>query len=219
MLSTWPCRTGDEFALCFDSGRDYRILVSPALFDESNKLRHFTAELMRGLDAEGLDAFLPDLPGQNESLADLSQQTLAGWADDMAAAAQHFQATHILAIRAGAALAPDLPGWDYAPLPPAKQLKSMLRGRTLAAREAGREETSTALLERGRTEGLELAGYAFGPRMIAGLADADTLPPSRRRAIAQAELPGAGLWLRAEPDHDADQVSAMAALIMAEARL
>ena len=47
------------------------------MFDEANKLRHFTIELMRRLDTAGIDTFLPDLPGCNESLAPLEAQT--GW--------------------------------------------------------------------------------------------------------------------------------------------
>jgi hypothetical protein len=45
----------------------------------------------------------------------------------------------------------------------------MIRARTLAAREAGRDEDSATLLEHGRAEGLDLAGYRCGASLIAGL--------------------------------------------------
>ena len=107
---------GEEMALCFDDFRRWRLLIVPALFDESNRMRRFTVEVMRRLDAAGVDSFLPDLPGCNDSLAPLEVQTLAGWKAGMTSAAHFFRATHVLAIRAGALLAPThIPGWHYAP--------------------------------------------------------------------------------------------------------
>ena len=49
----------------------------PALFDEANKLRRrHTVEVIRRLDAAGIDCLLPDLPGCGESLSPLAEQTL-----------------------------------------------------------------------------------------------------------------------------------------------
>jgi hypothetical protein len=71
------------------------------------------------------------------------------------------------------------------------------------------------LLEQGRTEGLELAGYRFGAGLIAGLQDA--LPQIEgQRLIAQAELGGAGLWLRAEPSAAPEQSVALCRIIAAD---
>src|SRR5690606_40636896 len=112
MISAWPGPDGDEYAVVFDRSRERRILVLPALFDEANKLRHFTVETMRRLDEAGFDSMLPDLPGCNESLAPLEEQTLLMWRDAAGAAANHFAATHALAIRGGALCAPaELPTW------------------------------------------------------------------------------------------------------------
>ena len=69
------------------------MLILPALFDEANKLRHFTVEVMRRLDAAGIDSFLPDLPGCNESRAPLETQTLTGWREAAEAAAGLFLGT------------------------------------------------------------------------------------------------------------------------------
>jgi hypothetical protein len=49
--------------------------------------------------------------------------------------------------------------------------------------------------------------------MIADLESAELAPAPRQRDIAQGDLGGAGLWLRAEPDHDPRQADALAAII------
>jgi hypothetical protein len=217
MIAAWPCPgSGEEYALAFDKSRAHRVLVLPALFDESNKLRHFTAEVMRRLDGSGIDSFLPDLPGCNESLAPLEDQTLESWRTAAAEAAWHFSATHVLAIRAGALLAPEaLSGWRYAPAAGSTQLRSLLRARVLASREAGRDEDREGLLAEGRQSGLELAGYRLGPQMIADLAEAALPDAGKLRDIAQGDVGGGALWLRAEPDHDPKQADALAAIVSA----
>ena len=189
-----------------------RLLVLPALFDEANRLRRFTVEVMRRLATRGIASVLPDLPGCGESLAPLEAQSLPLWREAAAAAATHFAASHVLTIRASASLAPQgLPGWHYAPSAPASQLRSLLRARILARREAGVEETSEALLTQGLTQGLELAGHRLGPALLADLSAgsaAPTLP-----VITQNALAAPGLWLRAEPGEDAAQAARLATLI------
>jgi len=204
---------GEEYALAFDQGRTRRVLVLPAWFDEANKLRHQTVEIMRRLDRAGIDSFLPDLPGCNESLAPLEAQTLEGWRTGADAAAGQCRATHVLAIRAGALFAPDLPGWLFAPLGGGQLLRGMLRARTIAARESGREETRESLLETGRRAGLELGGHRLGAAMIAALENAEVPANPRQRTLAQGDIGGGSLWLRAEPAFDPDQADALAALI------
>jgi len=212
---TWPCPTADgtraeEHALCRDGGRPHRLLIVPALFDEANRLRRLTVEVMRRLDRAGIDSFLPDLPGCNESPAPLDRQTIETWRAATQAAAHHFGATQVLAIRGGALLAPALPGWRYAAVSGESLLRGLLRARVLASKEAGLAETREGLLEQSKTKGLELAGYALGRDMVAELAEAT---PADLTDIGQAQLGGAGLWLRAEPDHDPSQAEALAALV------
>ena len=104
-----------------------------------------------------------------------------------------------------------LPGWSYAAVAGAALLNSMMRARVIASREAGVSETREALLEAGVYEGLELAGSRLGAVMVGDLPDArpdDSLMP-----IAQADLGGAGLWLRAEPAHDEAQADAIARIV------
>jgi hypothetical protein len=216
MIAAWPGPDGEEYAVAFDKSRGHRVLVLPAWFDEGNKLRHFTVEVMRRLDGSGIDSFLPDLPGCNESLAPLDAQTLDGWRSEAAEAASYFAATHVLALRSAAIIAPDLPGWRYAPQAGSSQLRSLLRARVLAAREAGRDEDRNTLLAEGCENGLELAGYRLGSAMVAELAEGELPAPGRQRDIAQGDLGGAGLWLRAEPDHDPRQADALAAIVAME---
>ena len=217
MIAAWPGPEGTEYAVAFDRGRERRVLVLPALFDEANKLRHFTVEVMRRLDEAGLDAFLPDLPGCNESLAPLEAQSLHAWRDAGEAAATHFGATHALTVRGGALCAPaSLPAWRYAPATGASILRAMLRARVIASKEAGLEENRDTLLEQGRATGLELAGYRLGAAMIRELEAAEPPGGAALANIAQGDLGGAGLWLRAEPDHDAAQAIALAANVAAD---
>lgn len=215
----WPCpqpggAIAEEYALAFDRRRDARLLIVPALFDEANRMRRFTVEVMRRLDAAGIDSILPDLPGANESMASLDAQSLGGWRAAMAAAAAHFGATHLLAIRGGCLLAPDaLPGWLHAPAKGGSILRQMLRARTLAAREAGREETRDGLTTLALTEGIELAGYRIGAQLFADLEEAEATQREGLSIIEQAMLGGSGLWLRAEPGESREQADALAAIV------
>jgi hypothetical protein len=219
VISTWiaPGANGEaseELLVSFDRSRARRVLICPAWFDEANKLRRFTLEVMRRLDRAGIDTFLPDLPGCNESLAPLEEQTLAGWRAAMAAAAQAMRATHVLAIRAGALLAPaHLPGWHYAPQSGSRLLRGMIRARMIAAREAGRTEKAEELLALGRSEGLRLGGWSLGAVLIRELAEAEPQLAHGQSEIAQTMLGGPGLWLRAEPGEDPRQSAALAAII------
>ncbi|MFC0589087.1 hypothetical protein ACFFF7_06645 [Novosphingobium aquiterrae] len=217
---TYPCPLSgggdaDEYALAFDRGRKVRILVVPALLDEASKLRRFTVEVMRRLDGAGLDCLLPDLPGCNESRLNLALLEPEDWATAMHAAARHFAATHVLAIRGGGLiLPPGLGGWHYAPVKGASLLKTLLRARVITAREMGQEKSVDGLLTEGLETGLELAGYSLSAEMLRQL---QALVPAPRPGLAliEQDMIGPGpLWLRAEPDHDPAQADALAAAIV-----
>ena len=219
MIGTWTAplaggKTSEELLVSFDEGRAVRILILPAWFDEANKLRRFTIEVMRRLNGAGVDCLLPDLPGCNESLAPLTQQTISIWRDAAHAAAETLGATHVLTVRSGALIAPpELSGWRYAPQTGPKQLRGMIRARTIAAREQGNEEASDDLKDIGRSQGLTLGGWDIGPEMFAELETAEPVPSEIQIDITQSTLGGPGLWLRAEPDEDATQADALAAII------
>lgn len=216
----WPCPlpgggTRNETALVFDRGREARLLVIPPLFEEANKLRRTLVEVLRRLDASGIDGILPDLPGCNESLALLADQTLDGWRESAATAATHFRATHVLAVRGGALMRPNtLPGWDYSPQDGPKILRSMVRARIIASREAGAEETREEIEDLARREGIALAGWQLGAEMFSALEQAAV--PQRGENVSLLEqdaIGGRPLWLRAEPDYDPAQADALAATI------
>lgn len=213
----WPCprpdgTLGDEFALTLDRARPARLLILPALFDEANRMRRLTVEVMRRLDSAGIDTALPDLPGCNESLEPLAHQTPEDWNRAIDAASTHFRATHVLGVRGGCLFTP--PGQTallYAPVKGASILRQMIRGRMLAAREAGREENREDLVAAALTNGIELAGYPIGTRMFSYLEK--SIVPSSATTITQDAIGGAGLWLRAEPDEDHAQAHALAAQV------
>ena len=218
-FSTWPAplpggETSEEAALIFDQARENRVLVIPALFDEANKLRRLTVEVMHRLDLSGIDSFLPDLPGCNDSLQPLADQTVAGWREATKAAALRFEATHILTIRHGALLAASqLPGWRYAPVPSKKLMRSLMRSRAISAKEAGLSEGLAEIEQNGRAGPIELAGWCFGSSLFSALVDAELPSAETLTDIPQDVVGGAGLWLRAEPDEDPEQADALAALI------
>ena len=188
------------------------MLVIPALFDEANKLRRFTVGVMRALKLAGVFSVLPDWPGCNESLAPLGEQKLSGWREAVSEAARLFEATEMLTIRGGALLAPvHLPLISYAPVAGNTILRGLLRGAVLSEREAGREVTRAALLERGLADGLVLGGYSLSAAMLADLVAAQPAPSAH--SIAQSQLGGPALWLRAEPGDDPVQAVRLAALV------
>lgn len=208
------CGSSTEYALAFDSGRTKRILLVPALLDEANRMRRFSVEVMRRLDGAGLDCFLPDLPGTNESSVDLATVTPSDWQGAMAAAAGAFGATHVLAIRGGGLLWPEgLPGWHYGPVKGASLLRTLLRARVIAGREAGREETADALLAEAHERGIELTGYPLSAAMVRELSALAPTPRAHVQVVDQDLLGGSPLWLRAEPGEDASQADALAAVI------
>jgi hypothetical protein len=217
VIAAYPWRPDNgrgEFALAFDRGRAYRLLIVPALFDEANRLRRLTVEVMRRLDAAGIDSFLIDLPGCSESLAPLDDQTIDLWREAVTVAAEHFGATHVLGLRGGALLLPPiLPGWRYAPVNGANLLRQMLRARIVGAREAGLDESQESLLDTGLAKGLDLAGHCLGADMVRGLQSAKPALATGHTDIAQDMIGGGGLWLRAEPSEDRAQADALAAIL------
>ncbi len=216
---SWTCPavqggSAQELALAFDQARRWRVLIVPALFDEANRMRRFTVDVMRRLDGAGIDCFLPDLPGCNESLQGLEHQTPESWQAALQAAARAFGITHVLAIRGGNLVAPyDLPVWRYAPVNGASILRQMLRARILAAREAGQTETQEDLLAAALAGGIELVGYRLGAAFVEQFQSLTPPISTLTTEIAQDMLGGSGLWLRAEPGEDRSQADALAAIV------
>ena len=212
---TWPNEPGpDEYALICDRGRDRRLLIVPALFDEGHKLRRFAVETMHALDRAGVDVILPDLPGTNESLVPLVQQSLESWRDAMKAAMRHFRATHTLSMRGGAVVSPPgAPEIRYAPTSGESMIRGLLRARVIADREAGIVSDREKLLAEGRRSDLQIAGMSLSSGMVNGLA-LHRDDEARTGDIAQSELGGPGLWLRAEATGDVEQAERLAHIVV-----
>lgn len=216
----WPCPlqgggVGQEYAVACDSGRRFRLIIIPALFDEGNRMRRFSIEVMRRLDMAGIDCFLPDFPGCNESVQPLDRQDPAIWSKAAAAATNHFAASHVLGIRGGCMFTPPgLPTWHYAPVKAAAIVRQMLRARVLSSREAGRDETREELAQAAHASGITLAGYKLGPAFFRAFEAMAPTPAAL--PIHQDTVGGSGLWLRAEPDEDAAQADTLVALLAAE---
>ena len=221
MIGNWPCPLPDgtiteELVMRCGDGSGPRLLIIPPLFSEHNLMRRMLAEVMRRLADAQIDTVLPDLPGWNESLQPLAQQTLSSWHLAMAEAARFHGATAVLAVRSGALIAPSgIPGWAYAPQSGAKLLRAMIRARTIASREAGQAESSDELFAMGRESGIDLAGWPIGPVMFGELEQAEPQVSGTLTEITQGEVGGAGLWLRAEPGDNRDQAEKLAAIIAA----
>lgn len=215
--ASWPCPlpgggTSEEAALQFDAGRRNRLLIVPALFEEGNRMRRFTVETMRRLDDVGIDSFLPDFPGCNESLQPLGAQDPTDWLDAMVAAGRHFAATHALGIRGGCLFTPDrLAAFHYAPVKGASILRQMMRARILSAREAGREENREQVAADALVHGITLSGYTLGADFYRHFEPMQ--PRAEANVIMQEQVGGSGLWLRAEPDENAAQAEALAAIL------
>lgn len=220
--TSYPCPLPDgsrvdEYAVLSGPSTGPRLLIIPALFDEGHRMRRLCIDVMRRLAAADIGAVLPDLPGTNESQVELAALTLADWAAATRSAANHFKATHLLAVRGGGLIGPPgLPGWRYGAVSGASQLRTMLRARVIAGREAGRHESSEDLLQEAQERGLELAGYRLGAGMIQQLQAA--VPEPALPEIDQNLLAGRPLWLRSEPDADPAQADALAAYVLMAVR-
>lgn len=217
IATSYPCplpdgTSVDEYTLAFDRGLAQRVLIVPALLDDGHRMRRLCVDVMRRLDGSGIDSCLPDLPGANESRVRLEDINLLDWATAMSAAANHFGATHVLAVRGGGLIAPPgLRGWHYGRVTGASLLRTLIRAQVLSSRENDREENGEDLLKNAQKNGIELAGYRLGATMVQQLQAA--CPPQGLAELDQELVGGSPLWLRAEPDADGAQADALAAYL------
>jgi pimeloyl-ACP methyl ester carboxylesterase len=200
------------------------VLIVPPLFDEANRLRRTLVLAMHALAADGFAAVLPDLPGQNESLVALDAVDLEQWQDALAAVAAAIDGPVVIAsVRGGTLLdhrAKAAAWWRLAPVGGASLLRTMMRSRVTADREAGIESSLDSLQEAAKAAPLLLAGNALSPAMVAQLGSAEAQPvePLRGVTLGADGIAGTPLWLRAEPGEDATMAAAIAADIIAWGR-
>ena len=191
-----------------DAGATRTVMFVPPLFDEMNRTRAMLVAAMRDLSWRGVQSLLPDLPGCNESTSPIVEQTVESWRAAMATAAEQFGATHIATLRGGALLTGGiaLPEWRLAPAKGASLLKTMLRTRIAADKEAGKASTADSLLAEANVAPVELAGYTLSAAMLFSLGHSEANTGEMVREVTLGDGPGAvigsPLWLRAEPQSD-----------------
>ncbi len=203
-----------EFCLSFgDVAASRNILIIPPLFDEMNRARHMLVEAMRGLAKRNIGSVLVDIPGCNESRADIAALTIERWRDAMAAAARELNVTHVASVRGGGLVDNmiHLPHWRLAPVKGSSLLKTMLRTRIAADKEAGRTTTAEQLMTEAQASPLELSGYLLGHAMLDSLDRAVPVPVPDLREVSLSDVEGSALWLRAEPSDNPAMSVAMAA--------
>ncbi len=197
------------------------IVIVPPLFEEANRMRRTLVLAMRALAADGFAAVLPDLPGQNESLVALADVDLDRWSDALAEAVAAVEGPAVVAsVRGGALIdhrAKATAWWRLAPAGGASLLRTLLRARVAADREASVTSSLESLQEIARSEALLLAGNTLSPAMLAQLnaAEAQPVEPRRSVSLGAGGIAGTPLWLRAEPDEDAGMAAAIATDIAA----
>lgn len=199
------------------------IVIVPPLFEEANRTRRTLVLAMRALVAEGFAALLPDLPGQNESLVPLVEVDLDRWQDALAGVIAGIDGPAIIAsVRGGTLIdhkAKAAAWWRLAPVGGASLLRTLMRARVSADREAGVTSSLEDLQAAARSEALLLAGNRLSPPMIAQLGGAEVQPVAPLRSVTLGSgtdaIAGTPLWLRAEPGEDAAMARAIAADIAA----
>jgi hypothetical protein len=181
------------------------MLMVPPLFDEMNRTRRMLVESMRALAEEDCRTLLPDLPGCNESRAELASLSLGHWRTAIADCARQLGATHVASLRSGCLIddAAALPAWRLAPVKGASLLKTMFRTRIAADKEAGISTSMDELRSAAARAPIALSGHMLGSDMVAALEIAEPLPMPDVREVTLEDVSGTALWLRAEPGDNA----------------
>jgi hypothetical protein len=210
-----------ELCLSIEAPSARRVMLVPPLFDEMNRMRKMMVDVMRSLHALEISSFLPDLPGTNESLIALERVTLSDWKKAIEACAEQHQISHVASFRGGALIVAGMQSanhWIFSPAKGATILRTMLRTKIAADREAGLSTSLAELTARAEAGPLELAGNIIGPELFAQLNAADIADMPNQRIVrlesdskpSDVQIAGSALWLRAEPDDDLAMSSAIA---------
>ncbi|MEQ1689446.1 MAG: hypothetical protein ABL874_12810 [Sphingopyxis sp.] len=193
------------------------ILLVPPLFDEANRMRRTLVLTMRALAEIGHTTLLPDLPGQNDSLAKTQDATLSLWRDALADITAKEVAPLLVASWRGGALIDDaavsaIGWWRMAPYAGASIVKTLMRVRIAGEKESGRTVTADQLRSQA-SDPIELGGNRLSTAMLNELDAASPAIVSPLRTVELSNVSGSALWLRAEPGEDSAMAKAMAANI------
>jgi hypothetical protein len=204
-----------EHCLCFGPmNAKRRIIILPPLFDEMNRMRRTLVQAMRALAELGIASCLPDLPGCNESVSSLKDQSIETWRAAASSASRAFIATHVFSIRGGCLLDDvlQLPAIRLAPVKGASLIKTLVRAQIASDKEAGITSTSEALAQKALTGSVHLSGYILSAQFWSDL-DSAVLTGQAVREIALETVAGSALWLRAEPGYNADMAEILAQVL------
>src|SRR5690606_36763400 len=109
--------------------------------------------------------------------------------------------------------------WRLAPVGGASLLRTLMRARVAADREAGLTTSLASLQSDAQATPLLLAGNLLSPAMIAQMVSDEAQPVAPLRALTLGSgadaIAGTPLWLRAEPGEDTAMAAAIAADIAA----
>jgi hypothetical protein len=193
--------------LRFGENHRLQILVIEPLFEEANRCRRLIAQIMRGLDVQGIGSTLADLPGTGECPADIADVRL----DDWRTAVSSYEAAFVASFRGGALV--DDAGderdiWRFAPESGARIVRDLKR---------------TALTSSNATS---LAGHALSDAFLADLEAALPASVTGVRTVrlesdpqdAEIKLTGTPLWRRAEPGEDGELAAALVADLAARVK-
>lgn len=193
--------------LRFGADAPVQLIILPALFEEANRMRRFTAQLMRALALRGIGTTLPELPGMGESPTELADVALDDWRDAVP------QGALTVAIRGGALLdGAARAGWRLSPESGERVVRDLLRATALSS-----GVSASALDKAARERPTALAGNVLSPALYSALHIASPSGGNRRTArladeagVRDASLTGSRLWRAAEPGEDDALVAAAA---------
>jgi len=181
------------------------VIILPPFAEEMNKCRPMLAAQARAFAATGLHVLLVDLFGTGDSDGDFAEARWERWLQDLQRAREwlirelQVSAVHVLAVRAGALLAPALLDagvpvglmlWQPI-LKGADVWRQLLRMRMVADAARGQPSTSSELEQRLAAEGvLEIGGYCLTAPLVAALnaAQLDEQAAQRAAAVLWAEV-------------------------------
>ncbi|MEQ1509634.1 MAG: hypothetical protein ABL909_04435 [Sphingopyxis sp.] len=196
-------------------GEKPAILLVPPLFDEANRMRRTLVMTMCTLSERGHASLLPDLPGQNDSMAPNEEASLDIWRAALAdIAAREGQPLLIASWRGGALIDDAASGgigwWRMAPLAGSTIVKTLIRVRIAGEKEAGRAASTEQIRALAQHGPVELGGNRLSPTMVDALDCAVPAMVAPLRTVDVADIGGSALWLRAEPGEDRAMAQAMA---------
>lgn len=163
------------------------VLLLPPLHEEMNRSRVQLRRIGDHLRSQGHSVLLGDLSGTGDSDGEFGETSLSRWRADVAALCGHLQSSQghmpvVVAVRGGALLIPrDCTHWIACfPLHHGrKQMQQWLRQRLYAGQFQGEDISREGLLAAWRSEGIEVAGYALSPALLAELDTAGLPLPAR----------------------------------------